>query len=590
MKKIILILGIVLHTNFIYAQLNGTYLIGASQPPPFNTITNAVTNLNAVGVSGPVSFLLTDALYEESGIEFITVAGTSTTNTITIRPADGVDAIVRGGGEFVFGIDRTSHLSFNGLSPNSTGSLTITSTETTLVSSVIKYTTPLMTGGNILNISVKNCNINAAQPFFSSDWNQKSYGLNLGSRDVNRDSTTISENVFTGGDCSIYIAQSSSTETVNIINNRFNSSGGIIATYDLGVGANWIIKDNVFTNINLTYFRELGLIQFEGFNTLILTNNIFDGINYNFTSFPDDCILFVFLNVNNVNITNNIIKNINYNAVFELAPGLSLGTQLTLFSFVIKEVKFFHNSVYIPKNEAVSFLSDSAGFYCITLHTGIQKMDFKNNIFTLLQGNKPGETVNSTACIYNFASETVIAALNSNNNIYYVANHTYNYFYHVGSQYNDFSQWQSTHPSLDQNSYWEMPNVVSKDDLHLTQDCNRGTPLAEVPLDFEGTVRSTVSPDIGAYELLNILDFATNGNCQLTLIQFSIINGTNIQSALWNFGDSQTSTQLEPSHTYLNPGTYTVTLTVTYNDNTTKTISKEITVYNQPVQNIILHH
>ncbi len=85
-------------------------------------------------------------------------------------------------------------------------------------------------------------------------------------------------------------------------------------------------------------------------------------------------------------------------------------------------------------------------------------------------------------------------------------------------------------------------------------------------------------------------DFIYTNNCQFETTIFTITNTQNIQSTLWNFGDNQTSTQLEPSHTYLNPGTYTVTLTVTYNDNSTKTISKEITVYNQPVQNIILHH
>ena len=95
MKKLILTFSILLQFGFVNAQLSGTYRIGVSQPFPFNTITNAVNNISTVGVSGAVTFLLTDNLYEENGIKFITVSGTSVTNTITLRPANGVDVEIK---------------------------------------------------------------------------------------------------------------------------------------------------------------------------------------------------------------------------------------------------------------------------------------------------------------------------------------------------------------------------------------------------------------------------------------------------------------------------------------------------------------
>jgi PKD repeat protein len=43
---------------------------------------------------------------------------------------------------------------------------------------------------------------------------------------------------------------------------------------------------------------------------------------------------------------------------------------------------------------------------------------------------------------------------------------------------------------------------------------------------------------------------------------------------LWDFGDGETSIEESPSHKYTRPGKYTVSLTITYDDNTQETKTK----------------
>lgn len=64
-------------------------------------------------------------------------------------------------------------------------------------------------------------------------------------------------------------------------------------------------------------------------------------------------------------------------------------------------------------------------------------------------------------------------------------------------------------------------------------------------------------------------------------------SGQTITSYLWNFGDGQTSTQQNPTHTYATPGNYTVTLTVACGENTcTNTKTQTLNVQSSMSTNI----
>ncbi|HDR89777.1 MAG TPA: PKD domain-containing protein [Bacteroidetes bacterium] len=79
---------------------------------------------------------------------------------------------------------------------------------------------------------------------------------------------------------------------------------------------------------------------------------------------------------------------------------------------------------------------------------------------------------------------------------------------------------------------------------------------------------------------LPLADFEMNTTfyCDSTLLHL-INHSVDADETLWDFGDGETSTDIEPSHKYLTPGTYTVSLTVTEAAGGTSDImEKEITV------------
>lgn len=81
----------------ILAPLNGNYNVGVGQTYP--TITAAAGDIAALGVSGPVTFVLKDVLYNAASGEVFPIVmnaylGSSTTNTVTIRPDAGIYATV----------------------------------------------------------------------------------------------------------------------------------------------------------------------------------------------------------------------------------------------------------------------------------------------------------------------------------------------------------------------------------------------------------------------------------------------------------------------------------------------------------------
>jgi gliding motility-associated-like protein len=74
--------------------------------------------------------------------------------------------------------------------------------------------------------------------------------------------------------------------------------------------------------------------------------------------------------------------------------------------------------------------------------------------------------------------------------------------------------------------------------------------------------------------IITIPNLPQNGCIPFTINPLAnIITGDNVTSYLWDFGDGGSSTQKDPTYTYLSQGTYTVTLTITTSTGCTEVFS-----------------
>jgi gliding motility-associated-like protein len=82
--------------------------------------------------------------------------------------------------------------------------------------------------------------------------------------------------------------------------------------------------------------------------------------------------------------------------------------------------------------------------------------------------------------------------------------------------------------------------------------------------------------------------FSANNVCDGEIVAFtnnSTVSKGTLSSFLWDFGDGSNAVRQTPTRLYLNPGDYTVKLTVTSNYNCQASTSKPVTVYKNPTAN-----
>ncbi len=129
--------------TYTIPPLAGIITVGTGKSPYVTTITNAISLLNSVGVTGPVVFELENTLY--SGLETFPLnlssyGGASATNTVTFRPKAGTAVAIQGSlANTLIDIKGSSnYYIFDGLNTGG-ASLTVSNTSTSTSATTFSF-------------------------------------------------------------------------------------------------------------------------------------------------------------------------------------------------------------------------------------------------------------------------------------------------------------------------------------------------------------------------------------------------------------------------------------------------------------------
>ncbi|RYE24697.1 MAG: right-handed parallel beta-helix repeat-containing protein, partial [Sphingobacteriales bacterium] len=222
--------------------LSGVYTVGGVTPS-YPTLTDAVNDLLANGVSGPVTFNLRNGTYSGAQYSIGTITGASATNRVTFQSETGLPANVTvsypangSGDNYVFQLDGASFVTLK--------DLTLTNTATA------DYACAIQLVDNASDNLITNCEINTAVTGASSTDAALIYAdAFTGSNN------TFVNNVFTAGAYAIYLNGNSSSD----------------------IWSNATIRDNTFTD--QSYY---GIYNNYGIDLKIL-NNTFSTTTYQYT-------------------------------------------------------------------------------------------------------------------------------------------------------------------------------------------------------------------------------------------------------------------------------------------------------------------
>jgi len=301
---------------FVNASGNPNFSPKAPIAGAYPTITAAVADLNAKGVSGPVRFLLTDPSYTVGEtfpiiVNVMNVNSPTSTNTVTIKPNTGITASISGAsaGAEIIRIYNTGYVTIDGSNTTNgtTRNLTITNTSTTtpeVIDINSTGTTPVAGAG------VKNCILingaNTGIGVFVGDISGNAGYFN----DITIQNNSVQTAAY--GIYNIVTPVAGNGSGLNISGNDLNSSGAnairVIGLYVQGVDGATVTNNNVGNMTNTTETSNLtGIWMASGTINSTVSGNTISNISGTSTA-PRGIVLSPNIAIANILVTGNSIS------------------------------------------------------------------------------------------------------------------------------------------------------------------------------------------------------------------------------------------------------------------------------------------
>ncbi|KAA9340934.1 right-handed parallel beta-helix repeat-containing protein [Adhaeribacter soli] len=486
----------------ICAALAGTYTINAGQPAAgrnYQSFTAAIDNMISCGVSGPVTFRVATGSgpYTEQ-LTIPEIMGASATNTITFKGNNQVltFAATSSSNPHVIKLDRADYITID--------SLVINATNITYGIGV-----HLVNGADYNTISNNTFNITGTSSTYGPGAVvAAASATTLDATGNNANYTIIRNNTINGGYIGIRIIGNTTTLaeatqiTGNTILNFVNAGINVIHANGTLIERNTISRpaggSSNFLVSGINFSLNSGSTQATLTNTMVNANRITDlsvplgtgnyAIGIRFNDVRDAA-----TGAENI-VKNNLIYNLN-----------SQASIYGVWNYANSGTHYFHNTIAL--DGIANNGTQSNGFFFNTTSSTtapkpITNVKVLNNIVTISQAG------NSAKRAYSILTTNI--TLESNNNIFYLDPAATNAVMAVegsGSTavtYPNLAAWKAAKTTLDQNSVELDPAFASiaTGNYQPTNALanNTGSGAAGVTTDITGALRSTTTPDAGAYE------------------------------------------------------------------------------------------
>jgi hypothetical protein len=524
--------------------VSGSYTIGAAPSSDYNSISDAVADLNSRGIAGSVTFDLQDAIIDSSTTYFPIVigpiVGTSATNTITITSTltNGATLLSPGcdgsighessatatsassviclvGSKYV----TIKNLTLEGSYQNNNvdrGILVMNSSATNGASNNrIENITVRLNKSNTSSVGIAQETVTAPQTASGTNSNNKYLNVRVYNtyHGINLTNSTTAANNFADENNEIGNIGASGLTIVGD-NSPFNIGGGTALSYGIrGFNQKGLkIHDCIVRNISNNGTTALDGILIDGTGTVHITcevyNNNIQHITQQSTSTTAGIVTGIRLNLtsnsSSSKVYNNFISNLNSASAATTTRriiGILAGGVSTVGSTYEHNIDF--NTVIINPDAAnCSNTCFQIGGPSVLTPT----YNVRNNIFANYTGSQAGAFKHYcwVSSVNNSKGQGV-----SNRNILYIANPD-NGFIGLGNtaDYATLSNWKSFATNIDANSRSENPQLASLNDYIINPSINTpvesggsffGT-LSWANTDIKGTTRNASTPDVGASE------------------------------------------------------------------------------------------
>lgn len=486
----------VFKSNTKRVALAGNYTVGVGGDYP--TLTAAVADFNSAPITGAVTFSLLDATYpsETFPISIEANAGSSAANTLTIKPAAGVDATISGAAAVLIKINGADYVTIDG-SNNGTDSDNLTLNNTIATGSpVIVWVASTATDGADYTV-LKNIKLLGATPSATIAGLLVS-GPTLGAAGtIPNNYLKVESNVFNRAQNGIFAIglNTNQDDGAVIKDNTIGSSDPAEMMGFRGMAVQnaknvWVSGNKISGVSTASTSTSAGILIGATVNNVVVTGNHIDNVsNTNSTGYGSAGIYSnAAVGSGNVLLSNNFVTNV-------YARGYDLGGQADNGNGIViggagTGIKVYNNSVALNTNQTAAGRPAA-----LNILSGVAAgaVDVRNNILVNNQ-TQAGERY----AIYSGSANTSFANIDHNN--YHTTGANLGF---LGSKRLDLAGIQAGF-GANVNSLNVAAIFASTTDLHLTDVNsaldNKGTALADVTVDIDGAARSTTKPDMGADE------------------------------------------------------------------------------------------